>query len=207
MGFQLAYHFARLVGYLILGGLIFALGRQVVTTEWMPSLQIASAVLMGAMFILMGLHYLRSDAGGGGSGARVGVAKSSRWSRWTVKLSTWTQGLWRWAFRLHGWPRAVSMGFATALLPCGWLYSFILLALAQEDALRGSIVLVFFWLGTLPALTAGSVGLQALLKRYHQRAYRIIGVLFIVVGLLTFHNRVQKPLPGNSVSPSAASCH
>lgn len=46
----------------------------------------------------------------------------------------------------------VALGISSALLPCGWLYSNIILAAAPADPIIGAVMMTAFWLGTVPAL-------------------------------------------------------
>ncbi|MEK6554958.1 MAG: sulfite exporter TauE/SafE family protein, partial [Bdellovibrionota bacterium] len=59
----------------------------------------------------------------------------------------------------------IYLGLLTAFLPCGWLYSYVLAAVATRSAVTGGLVMGIFWLGTLPALSAISL--------YMKRAIRL----------------------------------
>jgi len=63
-----------------------------------------------------------------------------------------------------------TLGLSSAVLPCPWLYSFVLVAAAGGSAIVGLKVMVAFWLGTLPALlvvgTIFEASLRELLRRH-----------------------------------------
>ncbi len=63
-----------------------------------------------------------------------------------------------------------TLGISSGLLPCPWLYSFVLLAAAGGSAAIGLKVMVAFWFGTLPALflvgTIFEASLRELLRRH-----------------------------------------
>lgn len=61
------------------------------------------------------------------------------------------------AARGKRWYHALGMGFAWGWLPCGMVYSILLMAAASGGALSGAAVMASFGLGTLPALLASSV--------------------------------------------------
>ena len=46
--------------------------------------------------------------------------------------------------------RGLGIGFITGFLPCGWLYLFVGAALAMGQVSHGAVLLLTFWLGTLP---------------------------------------------------------
>jgi len=55
-------------------------------------------------------------------------------------------------------PRAVAFGMIWGWMPCGFVYSLLLIAALQMDAARGAATMAAFGLGTIPALLAGSYG-------------------------------------------------
>jgi sulfite exporter TauE/SafE len=58
-----------------------------------------------------------------------------------------------WLGRAFGKANSLGLGLLTAALPCGWLQTFVLSAVATKSAAGGAILLACFWVGTLPALT------------------------------------------------------
>jgi uncharacterized protein len=75
----------------------------------------------------------------------------SRWGLWIAKqLASFRKPL----QSLPNSVRAFAMGTLTTLLPCGWLYIFALVAGGTADPLTAMMVMLAFWLGTLPALSA-----------------------------------------------------
>jgi len=79
--------------------------------------------------------------------------------------------------------RPALIGFFTVFLPCGWLYSFVLLSLATHSLIGGAITLTVFWLGTIPALMGSRILLQGLLARFGVRATRMVSALMILAAL------------------------
>ncbi len=51
------------------------------------------------------------------------------------------------------------LGAITALLPCGWLYAFLAIALGSGGVESAALVMAFFWAGTLPILSI--IGISA----------------------------------------------
>lgn len=90
--------------------------------------------------------------------------------------------------------RALGLGLLWGWLPCGLVYSVLLIAMASGGALPGALVMAAFGAGTLPAMFATGIGAQALL-RFTRRtsSRRAMGALLIVMGLLT----IAMPLSGS----------
>ncbi len=77
-------------------------------------------------------------------------------------------------------------GLLWGWLPCGLVYSALLLALSSGSTLNGAIVMLCFALGTLPALLLSGVTLArlgSLISRNHM--HRAVGVTFLIIGLWT----------------------
>lgn len=49
---------------------------------------------------------------------------------------------------------SVLMGIVTAFLPCGWLLSFLGISLASRSAGKGALIMMAFWVGTIPWMEA-----------------------------------------------------
>jgi hypothetical protein len=59
------------------------------------------------------------------------------------------------------WPeplRSLGLGLLWSLMPCGLLYSLVLVAISTGNALSGALVMGAFGLGTLPALLGFALG-------------------------------------------------
>lgn len=81
---------------------------------------------------------------------------------------------------------AVALGVLWGWLPCGLVYSALVLALASGDPVLGGVFMVAFGLGTLPmVLTLGATArwLAGLARRHWIR--QAAGGLIIVLGVLT----------------------
>lgn len=61
-------------------------------------------------------------------------------------------------FQLPPWQRSLGLGLATPLLPCGPLYLIAMASAGAGNALGGAAIMLFFCLGTAPALCASLVG-------------------------------------------------
>jgi len=92
-------------------------------------------------------------------------------------------------FSLPFGTRALLVGALTALLPCGWLYLFAMFAAATASPQQGAMVMVAFWAGTLPALTALVLGIQRLSANSRKLLPLVTAVLLVCAGSFTFSGR------------------
>lgn len=81
--------------------------------------------------------------------------------------------------------RALAAGFLWGALPCGLVYSALALAAASGSATGGGLVMLAFWLGTVPALLVAGLSANRLNEwRNRTGLRRIAGALMIAVGLV-----------------------
>jgi len=179
---QFVYHLFRWVGYLMAGAIAGAAGEHLFTAwEWQP-LQVFFAALVLIALLLAGLNLLLNwnlpshiSKFGIGLGYRTGKSDSS-------------------------FARAAIIGFFTVFLPCGWLYSFVLLSLATHSLLGGALTLTIFWLGTLPAMMSSRILLQGMFARIGVRGTRVVSVIMILASMISVAAHLGYPI--TFVSPA-----
>ncbi len=179
---SLFYHLGRLMGYSLAGALAGWLGRSALGSSLPPWVPVVVAVSMGAILILLGVK------------AWVGRAPHlsipGPFGRWIAQLISARTPL-----------ASGAAGFLSFLLPCGWLHSFVLAAVATQNPLKGGLALAVFWMGTVPALAGAQVAARALLKPLAGKTQRIAAVLLVASGFYTIGARVVpvfKPQPPDS---------
>lgn len=177
------YHLGRLLGYSLLGALAGILGEKFLgpTTEGVISWIAAAAV--SASLILIGI--------------RTWSGSSPHFFRLPSRV---TQFLFQ-----HTQKNAFLTGAFSAFLPCGWLQNFSLAAVATRSTSSGALLLFFFWLGTLPALTFTPFLVQKLFRPIAQRLPRLSAILLISAGLLSLGIKTSPLLHSHSSEPK--SCH
>jgi sulfite exporter TauE/SafE len=189
---QFIYHGFRLLGYLSMGALAGLAGENLFTDwQWLP-LQVFFASVVMILLLLTGLNYLlqwklpsRFSQFGIGLGYRIGRSDESL-------------------------VRPALIGFFTVFLPCGWLYSFVLLSLATHSFVGGALTLTVFWLGTLPALLGSRILLQGLFARIGVRGTRVVSAIMIIAALtsLVAHLRSgTQRASASAIDGSAAPAH
>ncbi len=85
--------------------------------------------------------------------------------------------------------RAGTVGLLSALLPCGWLWAFVVTAAGTGSAGGGALVMAAFWAGTVPVLLAIGVGAQVFATPIRRFTPSITAVLLVVLGLLAIVGR------------------
>jgi sulfite exporter TauE/SafE len=168
-----AYHFGRLLGYLSLGALAGALGAATLRSERVSWISWPASLLLAAAFIQMGVNLWR------GRGNHLFALPQS----WVRKLHEVSRG------------NAFAVGTLSALLPCGWLHGFVLASLATQSVSKGALVLFFFWLGTVPALSAAPWLVSRVLGPLARRTPRLAAAFLIAAGLASLGVRAA-PLMG-----------
>jgi len=140
-----AYHGARGAAYGILGAIAGGLGAALDLGGGLVGWQRAAAVLAGASLVAIGGVSLLRLFGMRVRVPRIGTGGGARWRRFA------TAGH-RFAARFRGARRAAWIGGLSALLPCGWLYAFLVTAAGTGSILGGALVMLAFFLGSVPVL-------------------------------------------------------
>jgi uncharacterized protein len=172
----LLHQLGRIGSYGLVGALAGALGAAVglafEASKWSAVLRIATA----AMVVLIGLDMA------------LGRAFRPRWlrapERWGARLWRRMAPATRAAQALHPAARALALGVLWGWLPCGLVYSVLLAAAVSGSAVGGSVTMIAFGLGTLPAMLTLSY-LGARLGFFNGTFARLAGSLLVACGLWT----------------------
>ena len=182
-----AFHIGRIVSYAIIG---MALGSlMVVATEHIKPLSIALRILAGVLLVAMGL-YVGSWWAGLASLERLGVPL---WSR--------LQPLTRRLLPVKSTAGALALGGLWGWLPCGLVYSALSWAVTAPSTLEASARMLFFGVGTLPAMLTMSIAADSSRRLLQKRATRrAAGILLIGFGLWTLITPIQQLTGGHTMS-------
>jgi uncharacterized protein len=162
----LLHSLGRLVTYTTLGAIAGALGHAIDLTF----VQHAATIVSGGVILAWGLFQLAVVLGW----ARAPQLKTTVFASSLVKLGKRRAGT-----------RAWLVGVLTGLLPCGWLWAFVVSAAGTGSALLGALLMFAFWLGTVPAMT-GVLVLGGWIKR---RMPLVTAGVLIVLGIATLATR------------------
>lgn len=164
------YNLGRLVTYLVFGIIAGLLGIAIDFSGQSLGIQQLAIYFAGGTLVVAGLIGILRN---------FGLQKFTTTKRFSVTpfLSRGIQRIRRHRPAFKAW----LLGMITSLMPCGWLYFFVLAASTTQSVVTAPLVMFFFWLGTLPVLQfLGSfAGLVAGLRT---KVNWIIPVLMLCVG-------------------------
>lgn len=197
-----AYHAARLACYAALGAAFGLVGSAVNLGGALTGVQRAAALLAGVTLVALGviacLQYLP-----------VGLQLPGV-PAW---LRAWIAHGHRTAAGLRPLRRAALIGALTVLLPCGWLYAFVLAAAGTGSVVGGALVMAAFWAGTVPILVGIGMTVRQMGAWLGSRVQLITSVALVVLGVLTITGRIRvleavaataPPAPGEPLAAHVA---
>jgi sulfite exporter TauE/SafE len=179
---HIAYHAGRGLAYTALGVAAGAIGAAADIGTRLNEGVRSSAIIAGVLMILLGLAALAQNLGVVGK-----IIKPPR------ALEKTAHAAHRRAFGLPPVHRAATVGLLTPLLPCGWLYAFVVVAAGTGSVLFGGAVMAAFWLGTLPLMGLLGLGLQKLTGPLRDRLPALTSLIVITLGVMTALGRVNIP--------------
>jgi len=162
------YHLGRLISYLALGAIAGYLGNKLFSSELLRSLQLLTSVAMGLFFCWMAFRVWRNQAFHFSFIPNSFLIRVQQWSLNRKLISP-----------------AFLVGLSSGLLPCGWLHTFVIAAIATESPTQGAILLFIFWLGTVPALAVSRVALQKMSGPLTRNSSKILALILLGIGIAT----------------------
>lgn len=181
----------RLTTYVALGMIAGLVGRAIDVAGDLGVVQRAATLVAGAAILALG-------------GFQLAVAFG-----WRSKLasrgggSLFTRGL----VQLRTRPpatRAWLIGVLTGLLPCGWLWAFVVAAAGTGEAVSGGVVMMVFWLGTVPAMLGVLTLGGPVIAWVRSRLPVITALVMIALGVATLAMRWHDAGATGVAQPS---CH
>ena len=193
--FALLFGVGRVSGYMLIGALAGLLGRGVAAAVDVPTWAAVTRIATGLMLLLIGLQiafHLRLLAPVEQGGARI-WARLAPLARRFIPVRR---------------PRdALVLGLLWGWLPCGLVYSVVLLAMLAGDPLHSALLMGAFGLGTLPGMTAVTLSSSQLgWSAPRGPLRRLAGVALMLFGLWTAAMPLQH-LAGGHAHDAAAPGH
>ena len=172
-GYLVFYNLGRLLSYSVAGALAGAFGGQLLKTI-SPQHGHAILLLISTLFMVSVGLYLAGWFPKLAYIERIGVPV---WKK--------IEPLGRKLLPVKSPIQALFYGMIWGWLPCGLVYSALLIAIAQGQALQGGLFLFIFGLGTLPSLLGSGFFAGKLLKVAHNQKIRTYaGLLLIILALI-----------------------
>lgn len=171
------YNTGRVISYAIFGGIVGVLGKSIVGS--IPQLAAPVRLLSGLLIIIVGLQVAfnwRLLAPVEKTGAKL-------WNR----IAPAARGL----LPVTSLPKALGLGLLWGWLPCGLVYSVLLLAASTTSATNGGLVMIAFGVGTMPAMILTGMSASKL-SQFMSRRRLGAGLLIVLIGVLTLAMPVMK---------------
>ena len=165
----LLYQCGRISTYVLIGLIMSTIGSSLQLAALGQGWQVGLSIFVGLMMLAIGLNLM-------------GVLKGMRWLE-SASLAKWVGERIR-QLMISTHPVApYGLGMANGMLPCGPVYAMALLAATSENPLHGGLIMLFFGLGTLPAMLSMGFVFAKLSVTLRRRLYRLAAGLIVLVGL------------------------
>ncbi len=187
--FAILHALGRLVTYASLGAAAGLVGRAVEVAGRIAAFQHAASVIAAAVIVGWGGYTIAVARGW----LRPRRTQSRLFTRQLVRLRRRSPGV-----------RAWLTGLLTGFVPCGWLWAFVVSAAGTGSAPLGALVMIVFWLGTVPAMTGLLALAGPLVDRLRARMPVVTSIALIVLGLGTLSMRWHDAGAPGVATPS---CH
>lgn len=176
--YVMSYHLGRIASYTLIGAIVGFSGSVAAKNIGLPLTGLR--MIAGVFLVLLGLYL-------------------GQWLMWLTKIEHLGKYLWQYISPLSkkilpikSQKNALFLGALWGWLPCGLVYSTLTWALASSSALQGGLTMLFFGLGTLPALLTLSMGvlnIKMLLTNTKLKKIMASGVIIYGIYTITFAYR------------------
>lgn len=170
IGYLPLYHLGRLASYLSLGVLAGLLGETFLSQNY-PFISRASIIMLSLFLVYTGYNLMR--------GKHLELVPA----RLVTSLLT---GPARFALTQKKPLASFTLGLVNGFVPCGWVYIFVIGAVAVKNPLYGGVMLFIFWLGTVPALSFFPIIYKKSVGIAPRKVTLIAGIILITAGLANF---------------------
>ncbi len=174
----LGYNVGRTIGYIIIGLLFGLIGSMVA----FAGIQKAISIGLGVIMVLFFLFSINPDH----------LISNHRWLRtFYAKVST---ALARLTQKTTHVP-AISLGFINGFLPCGLVYLAVAGALSLSNIWGSMGFMMFFGLGTFPAMMAMSMSHKMVSIKNRISMRKIYPIVTLVMGVYLIYRGLMSEMP------------
>ncbi len=171
VSFSIAYNLGRALSYMLAGALVAGISSRFAAQN--TTIAEGLSLLSGIFMLLVGIYVMR-------------LAATLQWLEKIGKTLLWQHlvKLNHYILPVDNTPKALLYGAIWGWLPCGLVYSALTWAFTSPSALHGAGIMLFFALGTFPAML--SVGLLSQKMRFflnHVYTRVILGSVIIWYGI------------------------
>ena len=178
------YHFGRILAYSIIGLVFGLVGKSL----YIFGLQQQLSIGIGILMIVVVLTPTR-------------IFNKYNFSKPIYKLISKVKSALGQAFKKKSADTFLTIGFLNGFLPCGLVYMAVFASLAMEGALKGSLYMALFGIGTIPLMTSAIYLGKFLNATIKQRIQKAIPVFVVIIGLLFILRGMGLGIPYLSPAP------
>ena len=173
----ITYNVGRVLSYAILGAAVAVIGKTLVSG--IPDIAAPVRFASGVLIILVGLQLA--------FGWRILAPLESAGAKIWNRIAPAARGL----VPVESLSQALGLGLIWGWLPCGLVYSVLLLAATTAEPASGGLVMIAFGIGTMPAMLA--TGMSASKLAQFMSGKRLgAGLLIVLLGIATLAMPVMK---------------
>lgn len=157
---QVLYHLGRLLGYLFITLLAHQIGSA--TLSHLPEQLISklTPLFFGLTLIIISLFMLNERS-------------------FHIKLPSFLNK----PFSHFLNKSAFLVGLFSFTLPCGWLYAFVIGGLTINNPTKSTLLVIFFWLGTLPFLSVAPWLFHQVITPLRKKAPKLFPLIILACGI------------------------
>ena len=164
-----AYNIGRVISYSIAGFLAAFLTNAVIITISLANPHLFLQTVSAAVLIAIALNIL-------------GVLPfNTHLEKMGNKLWKYLQPLGKYFLPVNSFKRALLFGMLWGWLPCGMVYSALILAMSTGDAVYGMLTMLCFGLGTLPGMVSAGYFASALIRLRDNQKFRVLTALMLIM--------------------------
>lgn len=171
------YNLGRAVTYGLMGAVLALVGSSVAGFGFQNEI----SMMVGAFMILMALI--------------PGIAKKIFTHQAMLLMPQKITTIFQYLMQRHGFVSLFGIGLLNGLLPCGLVYMALIGALAMADWTKGMLSMLFFGLGTLPALFAVTFFGRMVGGKLRDKLSRLAPVFIGVLGLIFILRGMELGIP------------
>lgn len=169
----MGYNLGRITGYALAGAIVGGLSATLISLTDLHESQLILQTVAAIFMIALGLYI---------ANIWTGLVKIELLGK---KLWKIIEPLSRRFIPVAGFAKALPLGFLWGWLPCGLVYSVLIMTLSAGSATKGALLMLSFGLGTLPNLLAMGFVASKLTELTRKPAIKLLaGVVIIVMGIL-----------------------
>lgn len=178
---SLLYNIGRVITYGVLGLIFGLLGEGI----YLGGLQQVVSIVTGAIIIMLVLFpYLLP----------------SKMKQFSIMNYPWFKNAFSKLFKSESYSAYLFLGLINGLLPCGFVYIALSGALLMGDTFQGSIFMMLFGIGTIPAMFTLSMAGSFVSLNFRNKIKKSIPYLSVIVGLILILRGLNLGIP--YVSPT-----